>query len=84
MKAHSRQAVGFRKYGHKMKRTATILLAAAAIVFAAACQKTPEAVKLERLSDIKHWFTESAAEANCELGDEMVRLSLEYLEEKIK
>ena len=30
-----------------MKRTATILLAAAAIVFAAACQKTPEAVKLE-------------------------------------
>ena len=47
MKAHSRQAVGFRKYGHKMKRTATILLAAAAIVFAAACQKTPEAVKLE-------------------------------------
>ena len=44
----------------------------------------PEAVKLERLSDIKHWFTESAAEANCELGDEMVRLSLEYLEEKIK
>ncbi|MBR3847872.1 MAG: creatininase family protein [Oscillospiraceae bacterium] len=44
----------------------------------------PEAVKLERLSDIKHWFTESAAGANKELGDEMVRLSLEYLEEKIK
>ncbi len=44
----------------------------------------PEAVKLERLSDIKHWFTESAAEANCELGNEMVRLALEYLDEKIK
>ena len=44
----------------------------------------PEAVKLERLGDIKHWFTESAAEANCELGNEMVRLALEYLDEKIK
>ena len=44
----------------------------------------PEAVKLERLGDIKHWFTESAAEANRELGEEMVRLSLEYLEDKIK
>ena len=44
----------------------------------------PEAVKLERLGDIKHWFTESAAEASSELGEEMVRLSLEYLEEKIK
>jgi len=44
----------------------------------------PEAVKLERLGDIKHWFTESAAEANPELGEEMVRLSLEYLEGAIK
>ena len=44
----------------------------------------PETVKLERLGDIKHWFTESAAEASSELGEEMVRLSLEYLEEKIK
>lgn len=44
----------------------------------------PEAVKLERLGDIKHWFTESAAEANAELGDKMVRLSLEYLDKAIK
>lgn len=43
----------------------------------------PDAVKLERLGDIKHWFTESAAEANKELGDEMVRLSLEHLEKTI-
>lgn len=43
----------------------------------------PEAVKLERLGDIKHWFTESAKEANMELGEEMVKKSLEYLEKKI-
>lgn len=43
----------------------------------------PEAVKLDRLGDIKHWFTESAAEANTEIGDEMVAKSLSYLEEKI-
>ena len=43
----------------------------------------PDAVKLERLPDIKHWFTESAYNANKELGDKMVELSLEYLEKKI-
>ena len=43
----------------------------------------PDAVKLERLGDINHWFTKSAAEANKELGDEMVKKSLEYLENKI-
>jgi len=43
----------------------------------------PEAVTLERLPEIKHWFTESAKEANKELGDEMVRRSLEYLEKTI-
>ena len=43
----------------------------------------PDAVKLDRLGDIKHWFTESAAGANKELGDEMVRLSLEHLEKTI-
>ena len=44
----------------------------------------PDAVKLERLGDINHWFTKSAAEANMELGQEMVRLSLEYLEQRIR
>lgn len=44
----------------------------------------PEAVKLERIDDIKHWFTESARKANKELGDKMVELSLEYLEKTIK
>ena len=43
----------------------------------------PEAVKLERLGDIEHWFTKSSKDANKELGDKMVRLSLEYLEKKI-
>ena len=43
----------------------------------------PDAVKLERLGDINHWFTKSAEEASFEIGDEMVKLSLEYLEKKI-
>lgn len=43
----------------------------------------PDAVKIERLGDIKHWFTKSAAEANEKLGDKMVELSLEYLEKTI-
>lgn len=43
----------------------------------------PDAVKLDRIDDIKHWFTESSREANTELGDEMVRQSLEYLEKAI-
>ena len=43
----------------------------------------PDAVKLERLGDINHWFTKSAAEANAELGNEMVKKSLEYLMDKI-
>ena len=44
----------------------------------------PDAVKLDRLGDIEHWFTKSAANANKELGDEMVRQSLDYLEQAIK
>ena len=43
----------------------------------------PEAVKLERLGDKEHWFTKSAANANMEMGQKMVDLSLEYLEKKI-
>ena len=43
----------------------------------------PEAVKLERLGDIKHWFTKSAKEASFEIGNEMVEKSLAYLEKKI-
>ena len=43
----------------------------------------PDCVKLDRLGDIEHWFTKSAAEANKELGDKMVELSLEYLEKAI-
>jgi creatinine amidohydrolase len=44
----------------------------------------PDAVKLDRLGDINHWFTKSAAEANAELGSKMVALSLEYLEKAIR
>ena len=40
----------------------------------------PDCVQLDRIDDIKHWFTESAREANKELGDVMVAKSLEYLE----
>lgn len=43
----------------------------------------PDSVKLDRIDDIKHWFTESAREANVELGEEMVRQSLAYLETAI-
>lgn len=40
----------------------------------------PDSVKLDRIDDIKHWFTESAREATAELGEIMVEKSLEYLE----
>ena len=43
----------------------------------------PEAVDLDRLGDIEHWFTKSAAEASVELGNEMVEKSLEYLKDRI-
>ena len=44
----------------------------------------PEAVKLERLGDTKHWFTASAAEANPTLGKEMLELSLADLDKAIR
>jgi creatinine amidohydrolase len=44
----------------------------------------PDTVKLERIDDIKHWFTESAREANAELGNIMVEKSLEHLYNVIK
>lgn len=44
----------------------------------------PDAVKKERLGDIKHWFTASAADASAELGQKMVDLSLDYLEKTVK
>lgn len=43
----------------------------------------PEAVKLERLGDVEHWFTKSAANADVRLGQEMVDRSLAYLEQVI-
>lgn len=44
----------------------------------------PDCVKLDRIDDKKHWFTESARKANAELGGKMVELSLKSLEERIK
>ena len=44
----------------------------------------PEAVELGRIDEIKHWFTDSAREASKEIGDEMVKLSLEHLKNVIK
>ena len=43
-----------------------------------------DAVKLERLNDTNHWFTKSAVDANTDLGNKMVELSLEYLINTIK
>lgn len=43
----------------------------------------PDTVDLSRIDDKKHWFTESARSANKELGDEMVRQSLEVLKDRI-
>ena len=43
----------------------------------------PDCVKLDRIDDVKHWFTESSREANKALGDEMVEKSLEYLKNTI-
>ena len=43
----------------------------------------PEAVDLDRLGEREHWFTKSAAEASVELGNEMVKRSVEYLKNRI-
>ncbi len=42
-----------------------------------------DCVDLSRLGDVKHWFTESAKEANMELGNKMAELSIEYLKNTI-
>ena len=44
----------------------------------------PDCVRLDRMDDIKHWFTESAREASKEIGDEMVKQALSYLKEAIR
>ncbi len=44
----------------------------------------PDCVQLDRIDDIKHWFTESAREASKEIGDEMVAKSLAYLDKAIQ
>jgi len=70
--AMSREAQNATGYDHAGKYECSILMAL-----------YPDAVKLDRLGDKKHWFTESAAGANRELGEEMVRLSLADLEKRI-
>lgn len=70
--AMSKEAQNATGYDHAGKYECSILMAL-----------YPDAVKLERLGDIPHWFTKSSAEANVELGEEMVRLSLEALEKRI-
>ena len=44
----------------------------------------PDCVKLDRIDDVKHWFTQSARKANAELGNKMVELSVKSLMERIK
>ena len=43
----------------------------------------PDSVDLSRIDDTKHWFTESAREANKELGEKMVSLTLKSLKNRI-
>ena len=40
----------------------------------------PDCVALDRIDDKRHWFTESAREANPELGEKMATLALRHLE----
>ena len=44
----------------------------------------PEAVKPERVGDVKHWFTANSAEANLELGRKMLELTLADLDRAIR
>ena len=44
----------------------------------------PDCVELDRISERPHWFTKSAEKANAELGERMVKLSLEYLDGAIR
>ena len=69
MSTEVQQATG---YDHAGKYESSILMAL-----------YPDAVKLERLPEIKHWFTENAKEANTELGKVMVEKSLKYLDKAI-
>ena len=43
----------------------------------------PDCVDLSRIDDVKHWFTQSARQADPELGEKMAKLSLEYLKQRI-
>ena len=70
--AMSKDAQNATGYDHAGKYECSILMAL-----------YPEAVKLERLGDIPHRYTKSSADANVELGNEMVRHSLEDLEKRI-
>ena len=44
----------------------------------------PDCVELDRIGERPHWFTKSAERANAELGEKMVKLSLEYLDKAIR
>ncbi len=70
--AMSKDAQNATGYDHAGKYECSILMAL-----------YPEAVKLERLGDINHWFTKSSAEANVELGNQMIEASLADLEKRI-
>ena len=70
MNTNVQQSTG---YDHAGKYESSILMAL-----------YPQAIKLDRIDDIKHWFTVSAKEASVEIGKEMVEKSLEYLIQAIK
>ena len=68
--AEAQKATG---YDHAGKYESSILMAL-----------YPEAVKQERCKDNPHWYTESAVEANMELGKKMVKHSLKDLDKRIR
>lgn len=70
MSTAAQQATG---YDHAGKYETSILMAL-----------YPEAVKTERCKENKHWYTVSAAEANEQLGENMVKNSLAELDKRIR
>lgn len=70
--AMSKEAQRATGYDHAGKYETSILMAL-----------YPDAVKKERLGDVKHWFTESAKDADAELGAKMVAVSLADLKARI-
>lgn len=71
--AMSKEAQNMTGYDHAGEFEASLLMAL-----------YKEAVDLSRLKDSDEWFIQSAAKANKELGEKMLELSIDALNERIK